>query len=361
MVAELSDNAAARPRFTVTLMNPLASGHDGSWHLDLIMEASPGVVGPPSASRVTRSHAPSGDLDNVSHGGVDGGGGTTAASAEPPPPADVDDVSDDGSGSSQDKAEEKIDEGEWEVTDDDDGAEISDDEDIGMTDGDEGGAEKEKLAAVGGERSLGPDSVGKNGGEESDSKLSGTGAQETQDAAADMHAAGTEAEDISSDDVSSEDELISTGGKEAKHNAVALSTPTKSSGAPRPDVENPPLSNLTKETPSPESPTSSARASLSTIRSPDSFASFNTESNDEGASDSSFDESEGDTGVSSGEEMEGDSDEYEIDVPYPPCSIMHKKRKTFKDSLCEECYTRYVGAASLRFSLCRMSERHRQR
>lgn len=33
---------------------------------------------------------------------------------------------------------------------------------------------------------------------------------------------------------------------------------------------------------------------------------------------------------------------FEVDVLPPPCYAVHKDRKTFKDSLCRECYEIYV-------------------
>lgn len=61
-------------------------------------------------------------------------------------------------------------------------------------------------------------------------------------------------------------------------------------------------------------------------------------------SDSSFDGSDDDDNVSDDEaEDADDSDSYEPDVPYPPCSLHHQDRKTHKQSLCEECYIKYVS------------------
>lgn len=61
--------------------------------------------------------------------------------------------------------------------------------------------------------------------------------------------------------------------------------------------------------------------------------------------DSSFDGSPGDggDGSSSEDDPEEDEDGYEPEVPFPPCSLMHQMRKTYKDSLCKECYHTYVS------------------
>lgn len=84
-------------------------------------------------------------------------------------------------------------------------------------------------------------------------------------------------------------------------------------------------------------------------RSPDTSLEYNSspdvsrENAQEGnESDSSFDGSGGEYDSSSNEEQnEYDSDGFVREVPYPPCSLHHQHRKTYKESLCQECYAKY--------------------
>lgn len=89
--------------------------------------------------------------------------------------------------------------------------------------------------------------------------------------------------------------------------------------------------------PSPTTPSSSSRQSRLEVMSPDSIASV--EVDEDGGSDSSFRGS----GSSDDEGDSEGSEGYEVDVLPPPCAIYHRQRKTFKHSLCEECYKIYVS------------------
>ncbi|CAM9484340.1 unnamed protein product, partial [Laminaria digitata] len=161
-------------------------------------------------------------------------------------------------------------------------------------------------------------------------------------------AAGCDDEHVSNDDVSSEDEPIGRAGRGSRpQERSALPAPPPAEDCDR-------VSGLSVGMPTPATPprrpnppssasaasSSSARSPLDKYRSPDSFASQTPESLND--NDSSFDESERGSGDSSDADMDYDSDGYEVDVPFPPCSVVHKERKTFKQSLCKECFETYT-------------------
>lgn len=370
--------------YTVTLMNPLASGSDGSWHLDLLMEAVVGEtpVEPLSPANDSSAAPPCDAMGNgaatATAGGGSGGEASTGKASNPLPP--VDDVSDDDSERCGDEERQKRGR--------DGGGAAS-----GGA-GARGGALRQDGHGVAGAGGAGSGGDGAGGGgvlpgdgravvegaervevevleisddslddsaddrgtdnEEGDEEQAsnsfrqqGAGANpaaalETETLAG---AAGFDDEQISSDEVSSEDEPIGRAGKASRPEKGALPAPPaqENDRASGTSVERPPPATPPARHRPPSSATSaasSARSPLDKNRSSDSFASQTPESmNDD---DSSFDESERGSEDSSDADMDYDGDGFEVDVPFPPCSVIHKERRTYKQSLCRECFETYV-------------------
>ena len=316
-------------RYVVTMTNPLASGHDGSWGLDLLLEChvgDPTMPSPPPANGDNSgSIAPPEDFGSVSTGGGGGGavgestsgGGASASRPSKAPPPTTENINDGGSGASGDAGQGCRGGG-------DEGQDGS-----GSRSGIEGvgseGGRKQGRRGDGGRpvSAFGDDSLVSDDDIEpsDDGDNSNCGGKDTpalQGAFQQVPGAGIddEVDMVSDDEFSSEDGSV----------AEARETPQKPA-----------------DPPTAASPAAAATTQIGNLRSPDSLASLTAESVDHDEGDSSFDEFQQDSGASSEDDME-DDDGYEVDVPYPPCSIMHKSRKTFKHSLCEECYTKYVRA-----------------
>lgn len=369
--------------YTVTLMNPLASGSDGTWHLDLLMEAVVGEtpaepLSPANGSPAPPCNAGSGAAAATADGG--GGGEPSAGKANSSLLPPVDDVSDD------DEDEESDDEGQKREGGGDGagsgsggagarGGALPQDGRAGGAGGAGSGGDGaggggvlpgDGLAGVEGEERGAVDDVleisddsldesaddgdtdNEEGAEEqvSNALRQGNGVNppaaletETETGAA---AAAFDDEQISSDEVSSEDEPIGRAGTGSQPEKRALQAPpaeeTDRASGTRVEMPSP----ATPPRPSPPSSAmaaSSARSPLDKYKSPDSFASQTPESMNE--KDSSY-ELERSSGDSSDADMDSDSDGYEPDVPFPPCSVMHKERRTYKQSLCKECFETYV-------------------
>ncbi|CAM9642071.1 unnamed protein product, partial [Ectocarpus sp. 8 AP-2014] len=90
-------------------------------------------------------------------------------------------------------------------------------------------------------------------------------------------------------------------------------------------------------TSAPRSPTAvSVRSSIGSIISLDSTG--NDSDNVVGGS------GEDSWSSSDGETEDDDSDDYEPDILPPPCHMLHRHRKTYKNALCEDCYMEHAKA-----------------
>lgn len=335
-------------KYVVTMTNPLACGHDGSWETDLLMECHPGIRAEPpptngdcgSASSSTSCvPPPREDSGSVRTGGGGGGGGVVGESSsgggssvarrnESRPPA-----TDTGDGNGRWGREEK---GEEEaaassgdeplISDDDFELSESSDESDGAGKGiaskdnrvQQEITEREKVAMARAEGEIDNASVVCLSELEAVTEK-GTSEQPMKSTAASPAASST-----------------STVPKTLKNSV----RPTDNFAIPEKTFTSPEAS--LSSGPSNPSPAATISARLTAdFGSPDSLTSLGDSGEDDFGSDSSFDESQEHSEGSSEEDME-DDDSYEVDVVFPPCSIIHKERKTFKYSLCEECYKKYV-------------------
>lgn len=328
-------------KYVVTMTNPLACGHDGTWETDLLMECHPGISSeiPPTngdcgstSSNTSCVPPPREDSGSVRTGGGGGGGGVVGESSS-------------GGGASVARRNESL----SPVTDTGDGNESREQE--------KKGEEKEGVASSGDEQLISDDDL-----ELSDSSSEVDGAEKgiaskrnraqhqeiTEREKMARAGAGGEIE-ISSDvcfrkpETFTESRTIEPASSSASTVRKTLKGSVRSSDnfvipekiflAPPQASSSSPVSTL--------SPAAKISGRLAAdFGSPDSLTSLGDSGEDDVGSDSSFDESQEHAEGSSEEDMDDDS--YEVDVVFPPCSIIHKDRKTFKYSLCEECFKKYV-------------------
>lgn len=330
-------------KYVVTMTNPLACGHDGTWETDLLMECHPGIRSetPPTngdcgstSSSTSCVPPPHEDSGSVRTGGGGGGGGVVGESSS-------------GGGASITRRNESP----SPATDTGDGS--------GSREQEKMGEEKEAAASSGDEQLISDDDL-----ELSDSSddvdgarknvaSKGNRAQHQEIAEREkMARAGTESEiDTASDVCLSIPETLTESGTREPPESSSASTFRKTLKGSVRSTDNFAIPEKTFLTPPPASLSSPASnlSPAATISgrlaadfgSPGSLTSLGDSGEDDVGSDSSFDESQERAEGSSEEDME-DDDSYEVDVVFPPCSIIHKDRKTFKYSLCEECYKKYV-------------------
>lgn len=350
--------------YTVTLMNPLASGHDGSWHLDLLMEAVVGEVQVPSPSRQNGNPAPPDDAGRIPSGGSGSGGGGDAlggcenngeASGSAPKEnifsMHLDDVSDDDW---ELPIEENDGDGEPQHNAEDDGGVVPGGKHEGGALPNDGNIEVADAGITAGR--LGP-SDGELYGAQPVAKTSVWGKETAEACFASVEGHGTDPPPtvqatranvghILSSKILNENEPVASSDRPSKDVASFQTTlPVKEIvnlvGA---KVEHQAHGSPIRDVSPPGSPENSSRTASDNFLLPENCQSPVLDKDD---SDSSFEDSGGSTESSSDEYIEDGNDGYEVDVPFPPCSILHPKRKTFKHSLCHECYKKYVSFFSL--------------
>lgn len=277
--------------YRVLLTQPLAAGPDGDWEEDLLMEGKP-------ATEYTLSAA---QLSVIATGTRASGSPTSEASGEQEQEAD----------------RAKDDDDEMTVSEDDDDDDGYDDGD--GVNGNNDGGEKCDLGSVG------VDTSSKRAGVES--ILSNSEEARLDDSSDDERDVG---------DISGKEHDINENSEISDY-----TTNSEESSSTESDAGEAYVGVTRHSTSDPVSPLPSSRISHEYNPSPEGSRVDVQEASE---SDSSFDGSEGENGSSSDEEKdEYDADDFVPEVPYPPCSLHHQHRKTYKESLCQECYAKYVS------------------